>query len=271
MDPIMDAAKTRGIPVIEDCAHAVGGRYKGRPVGALGDIACFSFGPTKNMTTGEGGMFVTSNPAWRDAAERLRRYVAVGKRQDRSPHMIGPYAPSSHYDDWHAQGSFDSDYVGPVLLGHNFRMSEFHAAIGRVQLKKLPMLNQRRRDIAARLDAGLHQIQGVQVQELAPHLEHVYHLYTFFVDDARFPGVRDRLVRWLQEEERVEVILRYFPVHLLPEFRARGHQQGECPVAERAYFTKQVQLPIHAHLEEWQIDHMIDAVSRGMDHARNGP
>lgn len=102
IDPILDAARDKGAFVVEDCAHAPGAVYKGRHVGTLGDIGCFSFGPSKNITCGEGGMFVTNSEVFASAAERLRRYVAVGDRKPRKSALLGKYPPLAYYQDWHA-------------------------------------------------------------------------------------------------------------------------------------------------------------------------
>src|SRR2546426_2361164 len=168
MDPVLDAAAERGVPVIEDAAQAAGAEYHGKKAGKLGATACFSFYPTKNMTTGEGGMIVTDDDD-----------VAAKSRLLRS----------------HGEASKDQH----VALGYNYRMTEIAAAIGLVQLRKLDGWVKKRRENAARLTEGISQIEG-----LAPPVEgnwmlHAYYQYIVRVEDG-FPLTRDEIVRRLNDE-----------------------------------------------------------------------
>jgi perosamine synthetase len=263
MDPIMALARRHGLTVVEDCAHAPGALYKGRRVGSIGDIGCFSFHSLKNMTTGEGGAFVTSSDAYAEKARALGTIHTWGAMVPRSEARLGPYARPG-YRDPHARAAFTRDYADGYDVGNNYRMSELAAALGLVQLDRLEALNERRREIARALDEGLARIPGISVQRERPEAPHVRHLYTCFVDPAVVGAPRDELIRLLQEVEGVEIVLRYFPIHLLPELRADGHAPGECPVAERTYFEHQLQLPIYAHLTDAQVEHMIGAVARSV-------
>lgn len=266
MDPVMEIARKHNLRVVEDCAHAPGAKYKGRCLGTFGDVGCFSFHSLKNMTTGEGGMLVTNDDALFEFAEPLGTIHMYGKMVERQDKRIGPYPEPAYYRDWHVKQSFNKDYVdGKFEVGNNYRMSDLQAAVGRVQLRKLDALNERRREIAAALDEGLGQIPGITIQEEKPYAYHIYHLYTFFYDPQVVGASKDDLIRYLEQEEGVQIALRYFPVHLLSEFRALGYQYGECPVAERQYFETQVQLPIYGHLTDGQVEHMIAAVRRGVE------
>lgn len=264
IDPIIDAAKSVGAYIVEDCAHANGASYKGRSIGNLGDISCFSFGQSKNMTTGEGGMFVTNNPDFYYAAEHLRRYVAVGKKRMHEPIKFGKFHRPKNYNDWHAQDSYTNSYCSSIMLGQNYRMSEITAAIGRVQLQKLQLNNAKRRKVAERLDLNLSKIAGVEIQKTNNDYSHAHHLYTFFIKQPSRSNLRDKLINWLQEKENIEITLRYFPIHLLPEFRANGHRHGECPVAEETYFNRQIQLPIYPNQTMEEIDYLSNAIERGL-------
>jgi perosamine synthetase len=143
-------------------------------------------------------------------------------------------------------------------------MSEVNAALGLAQLDRLDRLNERRRAIAHQLHEGLTDVEGIRLQTEQPYAPHLYHLYTLFYRPDEVGAPKDDFVRHLQEREGIEIVIRYFPIHLLPELRALGHTFGECPVAERTYFEHQVQLPLYAHLTDEQIDHMIGAVRRGV-------
>ncbi|MEV0841628.1 DegT/DnrJ/EryC1/StrS family aminotransferase [Actinocatenispora sera] len=265
MDPIMAIADRYGLSVVEDCAHVPGGTYRGRALGTIGDLGCFSFHSLKNMTTGEGGALVTGNDRYAEMARALGTIHTWGDTVPRREERIGPYAQPAYYRDAHVRSSYTVDYRdGRYLVGNNYRMSELSAALGIAQLGRLDELNDRRREIAARLDDGLRDVPGIGLQVEQPYAHHIYHLYTLFYDPAVIGAPKDDFLRHLQEVEGIEIVLRYFPIHLLPEFRAAGHSYGECPVAERTYFEHQVQLPIYPHLTEAQIDHMIGAVRRGV-------
>jgi perosamine synthetase len=265
MDPVMEIARKYNLSVVEDCAHAPGALYKGRCVGGIGDIGCFSFHSLKNMTTGEGGMFVTNQSSLYEFAEPLGTIHMYGHMLDRTDRHIGPYLEPAYYRDWHAKQSFNKDYVdGNFEVGNNYRMSELQAAVGRVQLTKLDRLNERRREIAQRLNAGLREIPGITPQSEQPYAFHIYHLYTFFYDPVQVGANKDDFIRYLEQVEGIQIVLRYFPVHLLAEFRALGYRYGECPVAEKQFFDHQIQLPIYDHLTEEQIEHTISGIRRAV-------
>lgn len=266
MDAIMDLAHKYNLRVIEDCAHTPGACYKDRCVGTFGDVGCFSFHSLKNMTTGEGGMLVTNDDQLYEYASRLGTIHMHGEMVERADRRIGPYAEPAYYRDWHAQSAFNWDYVdGRFEVGNNFRMSDLLAAVGRVQLGKLDQNNNRRREIAHRLNAGLRDIPGIRVQDERPYAPHIYHLYTFFYDPDVVGASKDDFIRSLEQDEGIQIVVRFFPVHLLSEFRALGHEYGECPVAEKLYFEHQMQLPIYTHLTDDQIEHMIQGVRRAVD------
>ncbi|MQA04448.1 MAG: aminotransferase DegT [Streptosporangiales bacterium] len=265
MDPVMELARRYGLTVVEDCAHVPGATYKGRELGTIGDIGCFSFHSVKNMTTGEGGAFVTSDDTYAEMARDLGTIHVWGRTEERADPRIGPYGQPAYYRDAHVRTSYTRDYVdGNYLVGNNYRMSELSAALGVAQLGRLDELNDARRAIARRLDEGLAGVPGIGVQTERPHAPHIYHLYTLFYDPHVVGADKDDFIRHLQEVEGIEIVLRYFPIHLLAEFRALGHGYGECPVAERVYFDHQVQLPIYPHLTAEQVDHMIGAVRRAV-------
>ncbi|WP_165912857.1 DegT/DnrJ/EryC1/StrS family aminotransferase [Tamaricihabitans halophyticus] len=264
MDPVMDIARRHGLTVLEDCAHAPGATYKGRKVGTIGDIGCFSFHSLKNMTTGEGGAFVTRHADLAEKARALGTIHTWGPMAPRSSSRIGPHPRPAYYRDAHTRSAFEYDFTGGYEIGNNYRMSEIAAALGVVQLSKLDQLNARRQEIAQTLDGGLQDIPGISVQRHRPESPHIHHLYTLFYDPAEVGAPKDAFIELMQETEGIEIVLRYFPLHLLPEFRALGHQYGECPAAERTYFDHQVQLPIYTHLTDAQIIHMIEALQRSV-------
>lgn len=259
MGPIMQIASRHGIKVVEDCAHALGTTYGGKAVGTAGDFGCWSFQSYKNISTlGEGGMITTRND--HDAAV-VRRIRAIEPDADFETVAAPPftqYAEPSDDIERHAKNAYTEQCVRLRHPGTNSTLAEPAAAVGRVQLRKLDDLVARRRDIADSLDAGLADLPGIRLQPRPVNGLSSHHLYTFFAHD----GVgRDELIKRL-DAAGIHIQLRYFPIHLLPEWRAQGHGMGECPVAERVWFHEQVNLPIYPQLEQWQIDFMIDTVRK---------
>ncbi len=178
MDPIMELAEARGLKVIEDCAQAHGARYRGRPVGSLGHAAAFSFCQDKIMTTGgEGGMLVTDSvEAWERAwayKDHGKSYLAVYERE---------HPPGFRW----LHESF----------GTNWRMTEMQAAIGRLQLRKLPEWSEIRRRNAAILSDGFRRIPALRVEEPADHLQHAWYKYYVYVRPERLKRgwSRDRIM-----------------------------------------------------------------------------
>ena len=179
IDEIVRIANDHDSPVIEDCAHAPGATFDGQPVGSFGDVGCFSFYATKNMTTGEGGMAITN-------AESIDAKL----RQLRNHHQTK--SPEEKKDAW----GYDVDG-----LGFNFRMSEIEATIGRSQLTDLPEMNESRREVAARYIEGIDAIDGLRwVGNSDDRTEHVFHLFVVAVDDE-YPLSRDELYEHLSDRD----------------------------------------------------------------------
>ena len=261
MEAITAIARQVGALVVEDCAHALGGTHRGRPIGAMGDFACFSFQSYKNISTlGEGGMITTPHGA---AAATLRRIIAIEPDADfslRSVASLGNHADPADNVDRHAKNAYTHDCSAVRHPGTNSTLAEPAAAVGRVQMRKLDEMVAMRRRIADALDASIAELGALRVQRRDPHGESAHHLYTCFVE--RNSGIdRDELARRI-DAAGVQIQLRYFPVHLLPEWRAQGHTLGECPVAERIWFHEQLNLPIYPQMDDNQLDYMIDTVQR---------
>jgi perosamine synthetase len=185
-------AERRGLALIEDAAQSHGATIAGRPSGSWG-AGCFSFYPTKNMTSGEGGMLTTADGA---LAARVRLLREHGMKE------------RYHHD----------------TLGYNFRMTDIHAAIGLAQLAKLPDFNARRRDIAARYDA---ELRGVVTPQTRPEVVHVYHQYTLRVSR------RDEFGAALAERGVGSGVYYPIPVHHQKPFEALGYGDQHYPISER--------------------------------------
>jgi dTDP-4-amino-4,6-dideoxygalactose transaminase len=224
MDPILAFAKARHLPVIEDNAQAIGASYKGRRTGSLGDAACVSFYPTKNLGAyGDAGMVVTNSPELAASIRILRNHGQSEKYRSTEP-------------------------------GWNSRLDEIQAAILRVKLRHLSNWQRARQSHAAEYKRLLSQIPGV-MPPLAPEgYEHVYHQYTIRIE------YRDALQKLLSERKIGSTIYYPDPLHLQPLYASLGHKPGDFPHSERAA-QEVLSLPMYPELHNEQIARVVDAVA----------
>jgi len=250
MDPIMAVARERGILVIEDCAHAAGGEYKGRRAGTLGDIGVFSFHQQKNMVTlGEGGMITTSR---KDLYERMLSFRSLCCL---TYDPKGKYLPINESVQPMGKRYWYLDFDD---IGFNFRMTDAQAAVGLEQLKKLDGFNARRIEIANQYCERLRGIRGLTLPYVSPDVKHVFHIYCVLVE-PEFRLTKEDFMWELYTGKRIKVWSHYMPIHLTTAYRRRGHHDGECPVAE-TLFDKYVSLPIHPRMTEASISYVTDSI-----------
>ncbi|MHB9035728.1 MAG: DegT/DnrJ/EryC1/StrS family aminotransferase [Armatimonadota bacterium] len=254
MDPIMEIAKKHGLYVLEDCAHAPGAMYKGRKAGSIGDIGCFSFHSLKNMTTcGEGGMITTNNDDFVDAIEKLR-CMNLDHWKDQTDYWI-----PSHFNVVDVKGHW----------GNNYRMNEVQAAVGRAQLRKLEMLNEKRRELGRRINDGIKGIKGITpVYEPGDDYYHVYHLYTLCVEEEELGASRDDFMRVLYKEEGVQGILHYQPTYHFTGLQKMGYAQDICPLAENFFYRREMNLPMHPRLTDQEIVDTISGIKNAAEKVR---
>ena len=227
MDALKEIAEDNGIALVEDAAQAHGAEFKGRKVGGLGDVGCFSFYATKNMTTGEGGMITTNSSELARKGRLLRNHGDAGKY---------------HH----------------VILGYNYRMSEASAAVGSVQLKKLDKLNERRKENASLLTRGIEKISGLTPPCVNDVVRHVFYQYVVRVEED-YSMERDKLAGYLRGRG-VGVAVHYpTPVYRQPLYKELGYGKTVCPVAEDA--SKRVlSLPVHPSVTEEDITYILDVL-----------
>lgn len=261
MAEIMALTRPRGIVVVEDCAHALGASYRGARPGVLADIGCFSFHSSKIITTlGEGGMITFDRNDWAERVDRIRGNECDGIYRP-APNPL-PEVPKALYPG----RAHTHTCLAVRDAGTNATMSEPAAAVGTVQLARIGELGNRRRAIAEAIDAQVRELPELHTQAVPAGVTHARHLYTCFT--APDSGVsRDAFVMAL-EELGVQVWLRYFPLHLLPEWRARGHHLGECRTAERIWFEELVNLPLHPAMTDSQVERLLTAVRKAVAMAR---
>jgi dTDP-4-amino-4,6-dideoxygalactose transaminase len=255
MDGLMDLARERALTVVEDCAHAHGSQYRGHGAGSIGDLGCFSFQESKLMTAGEGGIVITSNLQY---FEHLQSQVNCGRASI-------------------------TDHYKQRVLGSNYRMTEFQAALLIGQLQMLPELAAKRARAAARLSNALGGIRGVRALPAQPAItrDSIY-CYVFQYRPERAGVSRDLFVAALDAEgipcdgRFYEPVYRSDLFHATPEDfpqlcagreRAVDYASVRCPVSERAAYEESVWLPQFLLISEDQdVDDVAAAIQKVTDH-----
>ena len=233
-----------GFRIIEDASHAIGGRYRGEPIGngRYSDITVFSFHPVKIITTAEGGMALTNDPA---LAERMRLLRSHGITRDPALMTHAPDGP------W---------YYQQVGLGFNYRMTDVQAALGLSQLSRLDAFVAARHVVAGRYDAALAALPLTRPSQ-HPDGHSAFHLYVIRVDAAVRAAVFGAL-----RDAGIGVNVHYIPVHLQPHYRAMGFAPGVYPEAER-YYAEAISLPMFPRLTAAQQDHVVTTLAAALEAA----
>lgn len=235
MDPILEIARDKGIKVIEDAAHACGAEYKGRKIGSIGDITCFSFHAVKNLATGDGGMITLND---REIAERLRklRWLGISRGTwDRS------------------EGKAYRWEYNVEELGYKYHMNDITAAIGLVQLSKLEKTNARRRKIVEKYNEAFANLDWIEVPVEKEYVKSAHHNYAIKV----LNGKRDELITYLAENG-ISASVHYIPNHLYKMYK---------PYYKKLFVTetvwkKLVTLPLYPDMTVDDIQKVIDVVRR---------
>ncbi len=239
MDPLREVAAGRGLFVLEDAAHALPARYKGRMVGTIGTATAFSFYATKNMTTAEGGM-LTGDP---DLIAKARMWSLHGMSRDA-------------YKRYSAEGSW---FYEVVLPGFKCNMTDIQASLGIQQLKKLPRFQERRREVVRRYHVAFREMPELQVPVERPGCESAWHLYPLRLNLEMLTIVRNQFIEELKARN-IGTSVHFIPIHLHPYYRDKyGYKPEDFPVAF-ANYQRLVSLPLHPRLSEQDVDDVIEAV-----------
>ena len=241
MDEILALARRHGLKVVEDAAHAVGADYRGRKIGSHGDAVCFSFYATKNMTTGEGGMVTTNDPA---LADRIRTLILHGM---------------SH-DAWKRYTKAGSWFYEVLEPGFKCNMTDIQAALGIHQLRRLDGFVKTRQSIAHRYARALSRLPGVTLPKERPDRSHIYHLYPVRIDEDETGVPRDRFIDLLRDAN-IGTSVHFIPLHRHPAYRDRfGYRPESFPMAEHLY-SGLASLPLYPGMSEADADDVIEAVT----------
>ena len=225
-----------GAVLLEDAAHSFGGSLDGRPVGSLADITTFSFFPTKNLTTAEGGAVVGLLD---DTVERARNFRSIGLVRDRAALRFPDEGP------WHQEVH---------EFGLNYRLSDVQSALGSSQLVRLPAFKARRRAIRTRYNEGLAGIDELRLPACREGADPMWHLYPLRIRDGR----RRQLFEHLRAND-IGVQVNYLPVYRHPVYADLGYRPGMCPVAED-FYQQEISLPLFADLADADVDCVIDLI-----------
>lgn len=232
MDPILALARAHDIPVVEDAAHGCGGTYKGRKLGSLGTIGCFSFHAVKNLATGDGGMITLADP---ELDGRLRRLRWCGLDKDT-------------WDRSEVDQKY-SWYYTVQELGFKYHMNDITAAIGLVQLQKLERANARRREIAAYYNDRFADLDWLETPVEKSYARSAHHNYVVRLDR------RDDLIAYLREQ-RISAGVHYLPNHLYTMYR---NYKADVPVTERVW-RRLVTLPLYPDMTDGDVERVVGAV-----------
>ena len=237
---LQKVADTVGALTLADAAHSIGGTLHGRPVGDLADITAFSFFPTKNLTTGEGGAAVFKDP---QLGQRAHEFHFIGLVRDPARFEIDGEGP------WHQEVH---------EFGLNYRLTDIGAALGLAQLTRLAAFKKRRAEIVARYNSALVAVDGVRTPVTRAGADPVWHLYPL-----RVLGGRRREVFEKMRADGIGVQVNYMPVYWHPVYANAGYRRGMCPNAE-AFYAEELSLPLFPDLTDAQVDLVIETLIRAL-------
>jgi len=237
MDEICTIAQKYGLYVIEDCAHAPGAEYKGKKVGTFGDIACFSFFSNKNLSTGEGGMVVTDNSELYEKLKLIRSHGMTTLTLDR-----------------HKGHAFSYDVV---CLGFNYRIDEIRAAIGRVQLKKLDLNNQKRKEIVNYYIKKLSKFEFISIPFKDYKEKSSYHIFPVLLNKKIS---RINLMKYLRDNG-IQTSIHYRPIHQFSFYQKLGYTSNGLDFTE-IIGEKELTLPLYPNIGYSQIDYIVSILEQ---------
>ena len=238
MTELIEIAQDYKLHIVEDCAHSLGAKYDGKQTGSFGVFGCFSFYPTKIITTLEGGMITTND-------ENLAKKLQVLREHGMSKSAIDRESEASWYYD-------------VVDLGYNYRLNELQSALGISQLERVENGIKMRME-AARYYGERLNLNGIVTPYEAAGRSHIYHLYVIKVDKDKFGLTRDELFKKLSAD-KVGVSLHYTPLHKLSFYKKfLNSTTNKFPVAEQIY-QQILSLPLYPTMTKNDVDYVVDSI-----------
>lgn len=242
LDPLLALCHEKGIILIEDAAHSIGTKYKGKPVGSIADMTTFSFHPVKTVTGGEGGAVLTDS---RDLYERLVLFRSHGITREAELLERPSDGP------W---------YYEQIDLGYNYRLTDIQCALILSQLDKLERFSARRREIVNRYNEAFSKLPELFVQEEIAESDTTRHLYILRIVPERLQIDRKGFFEALGAEN-ICCNVHYIPVYRHPYYEKLGYKEGLCPHAEKLY-KEILSLPLYYSLTDQDVDDVIRAVTK---------
>lgn len=240
MDPILALARERGAAVVEDAAHALPARYRGRAIGGLGDITVFSFYATKNLTTGEGGMVTTDDSA---LADRVRSRRLHGMTRDA-------------WKRYAKDGNWRYDVAYP---GFKYNMTDMNAAMGLVQLRRLPALQSERHRVVAAYRAALEGVDALELPASRPDVEHAWHLFVVRVRPEQLRIGRDQVIAELHAAG-IGTSVHFIPLHEHSYYRDQMGVRADTLPTATAEWRRIVSLPLFPGMTGNEVDRVTETL-----------
>ncbi len=248
MDPILDIAARNTIHVVEDAAHAFPASYKGRTVGSIGRVTCFSFYATKTLTTGEGGMATCDDDS---LVDRMRVMSLHGISKDA-------------WKRYSAEGSWYYEIEAP---GFKYNMTDIAAALGIAQLLRANEMCEKRRRIASAYEEAFSSLNGIETLTVRNANAHAGHLFVIRLKRDTLKITRNQFIEALKSEG-IGTSVHFIPLHLHPYYRKTyGYTPGDFEVAEDI-FSRSISLPIYSKMSDNDVERVIASVKAVHDAAR---
>lgn len=246
LDELLSICRANHLVLIEDGAHVIGTRYKGRCNGSIADMTTLSFHPVKTVTSGEGGAVLTNS---KEYYEKLLLYRAHGITKDFTKMENEPDGP------W---------YYEQVALGLNYRMTDIQAALLISQLDKLPLFMERRKEIVRTYNEAFAKLPQIIVQKEIPESDTTRHLYILRLNLSKLSIGRRRFFEALAAEN-ICCNVHYIPTYYFPYYQRLGYERGLCPKAEKLY-EEIISLPLYYAMTDKDVQDVIRAVTRIADY-----
>jgi dTDP-4-amino-4,6-dideoxygalactose transaminase len=238
---VVNIAKKYNLKIIEDCAHAIGAQFGKRHVGNFGSAGCFSFYPTKNITTIEGGMVITNS-------KELANYVMLARNHGVTKTLIQRYSRGKPWD-------YDMNESG-----YNYRLDEIRSALGLSQLKRIRKINLLRKKKFEYYNKKLCDVKGIIIPKIASGNDHAYHLYILRIDD-KYGMSRDKLFDGLYRYG-IKTSVHYKPLHMFAAFRKYG-ESNELRNSSELY-EEMLTLPFYPNMTSEQQNYVVNCIKKIM-------
>ncbi|HKL86159.1 MAG TPA: UDP-4-amino-4,6-dideoxy-N-acetyl-beta-L-altrosamine transaminase [Treponemataceae bacterium] len=241
LDEIRQICTEHDLYLIEDAAHALGTTYKGKPIGSIADLTTFSFHPVKTITCGEGGAITTNDEHLYEKLNLFRTHAIT-----RDPNKLSQ-EPFSGYNE-------------QIALGYNYRMTDFQAALGLSQLKKMDLFSKRRKEIVSFYNKEFSKIPQLTIQKEIPESDTTRHLYIIRIRPDLLSVGRNEFYKDLNKEN-IGLQVHYIPVYYHPYYQSLGYKKGLCPIAEKLY-EEIITIPLYYSLTDRDVESVVQGVKK---------